>query len=107
MPAYNEDFLSSRSSTRSWCGWIARCRRFSTTPAVPRRSAGGGTILTWKLVPMYYVKMADADELTLPLLVHLGMWGSAGIAGGLALALGIGSWNRGVTAMIRRVRRKI
>jgi hypothetical protein len=61
---------------------------------------GGGTILTWKLVPMYYVKMADADELTLPLLVHLGMWGSAGIAGGLALALGIGSWNRGVIAMI-------
>jgi hypothetical protein len=62
--------------------------------------AGGGAILTWKLVPMYYVKMADADELTLPLLVHLGMWGSAGIAGGLALGIGIGSWNRGVTAMI-------
>jgi hypothetical protein len=62
--------------------------------------AGGGAFLTWKLVPMYYVKMADADELTLPLLVHLGMWEIAGVAGGLALALGLGSWNRGATATI-------
>jgi MFS family permease len=62
--------------------------------------AGGGAVLTWKLVPRYYDEMAKADELTLPLLVHLGMWGSAGIAGGLALGIGIGSWNRGVTATI-------
>lgn len=55
---------------------------------------------SWKLVPRYYVELAAADDLIFPLKIHLGMWVSAGVAGGLALAIGLGSWGQGIRAVL-------
>jgi hypothetical protein len=63
-----------------------------------------GAALSWELVPHYFKTVAAdreklEDDLTFPLMTHLGLWVSAGVAGGLALGLGIGSWSRGAKAI--------
>ncbi len=55
---------------------------------------------SWLIVPRCYVDLAAADDLTFPLKVHLGMWINAGVAGGLALAVGLGSWRRGILTVL-------
>jgi hypothetical protein len=62
-------------------------------------AVGGALFCRW-LVPRYYEQLAAADDLTLPLLVHLGMWGMVGLAGGLGLGLGLGSTGRGALAVV-------
>jgi len=52
------------------------------------------------LVPRYYTELAAAGDLTFPLRVHLGMWVNVGVAGGLALAAGLGSWSRGFPTLL-------
>lgn len=64
-----------------------------------------GAALSWKLVPMFFDAAAVggegfADDLTFPMLVHLGLWVSAGVAGGLGLGIGTGSWRQGVLAVL-------
>jgi hypothetical protein len=57
--------------------------------------AGGvaGLGMARLLVPIYYENLT-ADDLTYPLIVHGGTWGTAGAAAGLAFALGLGGWGR-------------
>jgi hypothetical protein len=45
------------------------------------------------LVPIYYENLS-ANDLTYPLIVHGGTWGTVGAAAGLAFALGLGGWGR-------------
>jgi hypothetical protein len=64
-----------------------------------------GAALSGELVPRYYAAIAAdrarfEDDLTFPLLIHLGMWASAGVAAGLAVGVGMGSWGRGALAVL-------
>jgi hypothetical protein len=51
---------------------------------------------TWGLLPFYFRALersqdAMSHELLLPLLVHSGIWAAAGLAGGVALGIGMGT----------------
>jgi hypothetical protein len=64
-----------------------------------------GAVLSSKLVPLFFDAAeaggaSFADDLTYPMLIHLGLWVSAGVAGGLGLAIGMGSWSRGMLAVL-------
>jgi hypothetical protein len=66
-------------------------------------AAGAGA--TQGLLPIYFhAQMTSEDHLatnmTLPLLVHGGIWTTAGLAAGLALGLGLGGWGRAARAAI-------
>ena len=60
--------------------------------------------LSWILVPYYLHALETAseavkDDITLPFLIHLGLWVGVGIVGGLSLGMGIGSWRQGGLAV--------
>ena len=66
-------------------------------------AAGAG--VTQGLLPAYFhAWMTSEDHLssniTMPLLIHGGIWTAAGLAAGLALGLGLGGWGRAVQAAI-------
>jgi hypothetical protein len=83
-------------------GRVGGSRARGTTAGLLGLLLGGVACIlpSWLLVPRYYVELAAADDLTFPLKVHLGMWVNAGIVGGLALAIGLGSWSRVVPAVL-------
>jgi hypothetical protein len=54
-----------------------------------------GAVASWALLPVYFHALAVAQEalsrdLTLPLLVHGGIWAACGLAGGVAFGIGLG-----------------
>ena len=64
-----------------------------------RRGRGAAGVTSLALLPAYNAyKQRHPDEalqdLTLPLLIHLGVWSAAGAAGGLAFGLGLGARGR-------------
>ena len=57
--------------------------------------AGAGAGTAWALVRVYYQNQdPNSTSLLLPLLVHGGIWSSIGLAGGVALGIGLGGRDR-------------
>jgi hypothetical protein len=63
---------------------------------------GAGAVMAKVLVPIYFAK-PQADSLTVPLLVHGGIWSAIGVGVGLAYGLGIGGHGRKAEAVFYAV----
>jgi hypothetical protein len=64
-----------------------------------------GAVGTSQLLPVYFEAVRTSEDhlssnITVPLLIHGGIWTAVGLAAGLALGMGLGGWGRAVQAGI-------